>query len=240
MAVFGVALAGAIGTVVLLFARGGESEPADAPADRTASTEGLVQAADLPGSGWQIASEAELAQASGIAGFPSSSLPPSEECALVRNFEGELAGLDGSFSSGATRVIQRGAAGLPATTVTHTLLVFSDSVDLGPVLVRAAAAFAGAGVGPCLEQGAGAAGLDASVSPVPALVSPPAGGAAAAVRLAKRASPGDTPLILQLFYWRNGQALAVVSILGPESAVTRELAAGAVAGAQLAAGRRSP
>lgn len=241
LAVSGVALVGAIGAVVLLLARGGEPETADAPADGAASTEGLIQTADLPGGGWQIASEAKLGQAGGISGFPSSSMPPSDECALVRNFEGELARLDGSFSSGASRVVQReGAAGISSTTVTHTLLDFSDSVDLGPVLGGVAAAFNGPGFGPCLEQGAGAAGLDASVSPVPALVAPPRGGAAAGLRLAKRASPGDTPMVLQLFYWRTGQTIAVVSVLGPESAVTRELVDGAIAGAQRAFERRSP
>ncbi|MBA4180494.1 MAG: hypothetical protein C0506_07895 [Anaerolinea sp.] len=241
MVLAGVALVGLAVAAALLLAGGDEPAPADKTGDGPVSGARLLEAADLPGGPWQVTTDATLAKAGGISGFPSSAVPPSEECAMVHNFEGELARLDASFSSGASRVVQReGAPGQSPATVTHTLLVFSDSVDLDPVLGGVAAALNGPGFGPCLEQGAGAAGLEATVSPVSALVPPPNGGAAAGLRLAKRAAPGEAPLILQLFYWRTGQTLTVVSIVGPESVVTRDLVTEAVAAAQRAFERRSP
>lgn len=240
-AVGAVTLVGVVVAAVLVVTGGDGDPPRAKPAGGTDTSSGLLAAGDLPGSHWQARPDASLTKAGGLAGFPSSSAPPSEECTLLRQFESELARLDASFSEGVSRAFEReGSGGAGTSTVTHTLFVFSEGVDLRPVLAGLGAAFSGSGFGYCLEQGAQAAGLDATVSPTSPLATVPEGGAATALRLAARASPNEASLSLQMFYWSSGQTLAMISVLGPEGDVTRELVGATVAAAQRAFERRSP
>ncbi len=240
LAVGAVTLVGMVVAAVLV-ATGGGDPPSGKPAGGAVTSSGLLAAGDLPGSHWQARPDASLTKAGGLAGFPSSSAPPSEECVLLRQFESELARLDASFSEGVSRAFEReGSGGAGTATVTQTLLVFTEGVDLRPVLAGLGAAFSGSDFGHCLEQSAQAAGLDATVSPTSPLAAVPEGGAATALRLAARASSNEAILSLQMFYWSSGRTLAMISVLGPEGDVTRELVGATVAAAQRAFERRSP
>lgn len=189
----------------------------------------VIQPADLPGSGWVIASTDEFGDDAGI---PAN----TAECRALEAAKTKVeAAVDAGRAGRAKVELSRPHPSGLATEVSTTVNIFKDVAVPTEAFALGKAAYTDENVTNCFRDALIAslgAGSKVSARSAAPLASVPEGGVARAVEISIEASGQKLQMRFEVYYWRFENAGLTVTVTGAIAELSKELSTAAVSHVQ--------